>query len=207
MSKPESVTAGGTGTLHAAPDVLRLDLGVEVHDVGVDGALARANRSMAALQQALLSAGVQQADLRTSSLGIRTDYDRQGRTISGYVVTQGLVVLVRDLASAGSLISQAAAAGGDSTRINGLTFDIEDDAALLEQARRDAIADSRRRAQTYAQAAGRQVGRALRIREGAPEGSVPVRSRMLAAAEASAVPLQQGSHEVSVTVTVQWALE
>jgi len=35
---------------------------------------------------------------------------------------------------------------------------------------------------------------------------VPVRARMMAA-ESGGVPMQAGSHEVSVTVTVEWALD
>lgn len=208
VERVESVTVVGTGVVRGTPDVLRLDLGVEVHDVTVDAALAGANLAMSALQRALLSAGVPQHDLRTSNLGIRTEYDRQGRTVSGYVVTQGLDVVLRDLSSASALIGEVAAAGGDSTRVNGLRFDVEDDAALLEQARRAAVDDARRRAQTYAGAAARTIGRVLRISEvGTGDPSpVPVRARLMAA-EAGPVPLQSGAHEVSVTVTVEWALE
>lgn len=207
MSEPESITTAGTGVVQAAPDLLRLDLAVEAHDVAVDGALEQANRAMAAVQDSLRSSGVSAADVRTIGLSIRTDYDRQGRTVSGYVVGQGLDVRLRDVSAAGAHISGAASAGGDSVRVNGLRFDVEDDTALLDQARRAAVDDSRARAQTLADAAGRSVGRALRVSEGSPAGPGPPRARMMAAEATSAVPLQVGSHEVSVTITVEWALQ
>ncbi len=207
MSKPESITVAGTGAVLAVPDVLRLELGVEAHDVTVDQALAAANQAMSAVQRALLSSGVPQSDLRTSHLSIRTEYDRQGRSISGYVVNQGLDVRLRDVSAAGGVISAVASAGGDRARVNGLHFEVEDDAALLDLARQAAVKDARHRAETLARAAGRGVGRALEIREGESASPGPVRTRMLAAEASASVPLQAGSHQLSVTVTVQWALE
>lgn len=206
MSKRETVTVVGAGAVAATPDVLRLNLGVECRGPTVDAALSDANTAMSAVQRALLSAGVPQVDLRTSELSIRTEYDHQGRRVAGFVVSQGLQVVVRDLSAAGGLLSAAAGAGGDSTRVNGLRLDVEDDAALLAEARTRAIADARLRAQTYAAAAGRVVGRVVRISEGSAAEPVPVRARMMAA-ESGGVPVQAGSHEVSVSVTVEWALE
>lgn len=206
MSHRESVTVTGSGAVAAMPDVLRLELGVECRGASVDAALSEANTAMSAVQRALLSAGVPQVDLRTSELGIRTEYDHQGRRVAGFVVSQGLNVVVRDLSAAGGLVGAAAGAGGDSTRVNGLRLDVEDDAALLAQARTSAMADARLRAETYASAAGRGLGRVVRISEGSEAQPVPVRARMMAA-ESGGVPMQAGSHEVSVTVTVEWALE
>lgn len=207
MSRRESVTVSGSGTVLASPDVLLLELGVEVLDVTVDGALAAANGAMSEVQSSLLGSGVRAGDLRTTTLSIRTEYDRQGRVVRGYVVNQGLQARLRDVSSAGGNVSAAVAAGGDMVRVNGLTFDVDDDTALLEQARAAAVDDARRRAHTLADAAGRQVGRALRISEGSPSAPGPPRARMMAAESLSAVPLQGGSHEAAVTVTVEWALE
>lgn len=206
MSKLETVSVQGAGAVAATPDVLRLDLGVECRGSTVDAALSDANEAMSAVQHSLLGLGVPEVDLRTSGLGIRTEYDHQGRRVAGFVVNQGLDVTVRDLSIAGGLLSAAVAAGGDATRVHGLRLDVENDAALLAAARGRAVADARLRAETYAAAAGRTVGRAVRIREGAPSEPVPVRARMMST-ESGGVPVQAGSHEVSVTVTVDWALD
>ena len=207
MGKPESVTVAGTGVVAAPPDVLRLDIGIEAHDVTVQAALEQANTAMTAVQGSLIDSGVDQEDTRSTGLGIRTEYDREGRSVTGFVVHHGLDVRLRDISAAGGVIAAAVAAGGDRVRINGLRFDVEDDAALLEAARRAAVDDARRCAQTLADAAGRRVGHALRISEGSAQGPAPVRARMLAAEASGAVPVQAGSHEVRATVTVEWSLE
>lgn len=203
----ESVTVTGTGSAQAAPDVLTVDLAVEVHAAGVDAALADANEAMAAIQRSVLSAGVRQDDLQTADLAIRTDYDHEHRRASGFVVTQALRVLVREVSTAGVIISAAVTAGGDATRLHGVTFAVEDDAALLDQARQRALSDARRRADLLATTAGRRLGRALRIveQDGRPEPR-PMAARAMAA-ESANVPLQPGSTRLVAAVTVEWALE
>jgi uncharacterized protein YggE len=72
---------------------------------------------------------------------------------------------------------------------------------------RSAVEDARRRAETLASSVGRSLGRAMRLSEGVAQEPAPVGARMMAAESAGNVPLQAGSHEVSVSVTVEWALE
>jgi uncharacterized protein YggE len=47
--------------------------------------------------------------------------------------------------------------------VRNLRFAIDDDSGALDRARRDAVADARRRAETYAQAAGMTLGEVVRI--------------------------------------------
>jgi uncharacterized protein YggE len=136
VSRIESISVVGTGRARTAPDLVTLDLGVEAHDATVDAAVAGSNQSMTAVQAALLDAGVAEADLRTSNLSIRTEYDRQGRSVSGYVVNHGLTVRLRDLAGAGAVIATAVAAGGDRCRVNNLQMSVGDDAALVARLER-----------------------------------------------------------------------
>jgi hypothetical protein len=107
---------------------------------------------------------------------------------------QQLSVKLRDLARAGAVISQAADAGGDATRIRGLSFDIEDDSALLAQARRKAF-DEAKAAELYAQASGRGLGRVVSINESvaAPDAGRQA-SAAAAAAVAKPVPILPGEH-------------
>lgn len=145
--------------------------------------------------------------MQTSGLSIWPDYDRQGRRITGYTVTEDLTASLRDLDRAGRVISDVVAAAGDAARIHSISFEVDDDEALLQQAREDAIADARVRAKTYAGAAGRSVGQVLRISEVAldrPE-IFPIAERFAAEEMAGSVPIAEGSQELSVTVTVEWA--
>ncbi len=208
MPDVESVTVEGQGVARGTPDVLRLDLSVEAQGRSVSDALGGTSRAMDAVLAALRASGVASADLATTGLSIRSVHDRDGRSVVGYAAGNSLAVTLRDLDGAGATIARAADAGGDACRVNGLRFDLLDDGELRRSARESAVADARQRAETYVAAAGRSLGRVLRIVEAGEGRPVPVRAtRMMAMADTGGpVPLEGGSHEVTVSVTVEWAL-
>jgi uncharacterized protein YggE len=87
--------------------------------------------------------------------------------------------------------------------MNGIDFAIQDPAPLLANARADAIADARLRAETYARAAGVTLGPILSISEGG-EGPRPM-YRMMAMAPAP-VPVAAGEETISADVAVVWEI-
>ena len=60
------VTTTGQGAVTAAPDVAVVELGAESSAPGVQEALDRASTGLAAARDALVAAGVDAADVRTS---------------------------------------------------------------------------------------------------------------------------------------------
>lgn len=201
----EGVLVSGVGQVSGAPDVLRLELGAEARKPTVDAALADASAAMAHVRDALLAGGVAKADLQTTGVDISPTYDPKGRSITGYVVTQRLSAKVRNLDSAGALITKAVAAGGDATRLNGVSFALDDDDALLAKARRAAFDAAEAKAQLYADAAGRGLGAVVSVNETVAAPPVGYDAGYAQAASAPMpVPLERGQQQVSVTVTVEW---
>jgi len=128
---------------------------------------------------------------------------------NGYEVMETVAVTIRNLTDAGATISDAAAAGGDATRINGLSFAIDDNTAVLRQARDTAFADAKAKAEQYAKLAGRSLGKVSVITENSSGDGGGVVYPMYAArsqAAGSPVPISAGSQQVTVTNTVVWQL-
>ena len=75
--------------------------------------------------------------------------------IDGYEVTQSIVVKVRDLDKGPALISGAGERG--ATNISGLSFTIDDESTLQEEARAKAIADAQDKANKLAADLGMKV--------------------------------------------------
>src|SRR5882757_5323645 len=128
---------------------------------------------------------------------------------NGYEVMETVAVTIRNLTDAGATISDAAAAGGDATRINGLSFAIDDNTAVLRQARDAAFADAKAKAEQYAKLAGRSLGKVSVITENSSGDGGGVVYPMYAArsqAAGSPVPISAGSQQVTVTNTVVWQL-
>jgi len=93
-------------------------------------------------------------------------------------------------------------AGGDEARLQSASFEHSDPAALLVSARDSAFADAQARAAQLAALAGRDLGPVQRILEGEPAW-VPLR-RSKTLAMASMPPIDAGTSDVSVAVTVTW---
>jgi len=205
------ISVSGTGQVTGTPNLLRLDSSINVTRPTVTAAMQQANTVMAAVQQILKSDGVLAADLQTSGLSVQPNYTyaNNSQRLTGYQVSENLSIVLRDLSKAGSIISDAAQAGGDALQIGGASLDIDQDDALIARARQAAFADALAKAKTYADAAGRTLGAVTSISESTDSQPVTFDYRMAAAASAPAaapVPIQAGSQDVTVNVAVTWAL-
>lgn len=201
----ESVLVTGTGEVSGNPDTLTADFAVETSASTIGQAVDSANTAATRMRDTLVRAGIARADLQTSNISIGSKVN-DSQAITGYTVSQGLTVKIRNLPRAGELVSAAIAAGGDAARLNGVSFAIENDAALLDQARRNAFADARQKAQLYAHEAGRPLGRVLKVSETAPSCGGPVGLYSPAAMD-SRFPIEPGRQRLAVTVTVEWAFD
>lgn len=202
------ITVSGAGTVNGTPDTLILNLTVTQTRSDVSAALSAASNSMNAVDAALSGRGVASADLKTSGGNVDPSYSTSG-TISGYTASESLTATLRDLKTAGSAISAAASAGGNATRIDGVSLDIEHDGSLMQQARTAAYADAKAKAQQYADAAGESLGKPTQVTETVDSPATPldVRAAMGSAqASAAPVPIQAGSAQISVNVTVVFAV-
>jgi uncharacterized protein YggE len=126
----------------------------------------------------------------------------------GYEVRNTVTVRARDLGRLGELIDGLVGAG--SNQIEGLTFDVSDRSTKLDDARKQAIADARRKAELYAAGVGAKLGAPLAIDEMEVGGDEPIRpfvQRAKAMDAAPSTPIARGEQELRARVTIRWALE
>ena len=206
-----SISVPGIGRVSVQPDIATLRLGVLVVRQTAAAARESAAASMTAVLEALSAKGVAMKDLRTALLSLSpvTDYSPEtGPRVTGYQAANSVGVTVRDLTSAGALIDAALAAG--ATSMDGLEFTVDDPSAAEEQARQLAMADAKRRAQTIAAASGVTLGGVIGVVEGdrgGEPGPYPVPRAMAFKAEAADTPVEAGSQEIVVSVSVAYAIE
>ncbi|MHB8188629.1 MAG: SIMPL domain-containing protein [Dermatophilaceae bacterium] len=206
------IIVGGRAKVAGTPDTLRLDLSVVATASSVSEALASANRSAAAVQKSLLDSFVQKKDLQTSGLNIAPEYDYSNNAaprLKGYQVSESISARLRDLGRAGDAIGKAVDAGGNAVRVNGISLDLEDTGALVSSARDKAFADAKAKAEQYAKAAGRSLGDVISISEDVTTPSpipMPYAAAGTTAKDLASVPIQPGSQDVSVSVTVVFAM-
>jgi uncharacterized protein YggE len=202
-----SIVVSGTGRVAVVPDVADLRLGVSVTRPTVDAARAEAAATMTAILAAVDAAGVPRRDVRTALLSVQPQYDyRDGKppTLTGYELANVVEVTVRDLARLGDVVDGSLAAG--ATSMDSLSFRVADLAPPEREARILAMAAARARADVLAEAAGLTIDGVTGIVEGVagpPPGLRMKAERMMMAADV-VTPVEAGSQEVSVSVTVSY---
>jgi uncharacterized protein YggE len=203
---PSTIVSSGTGRVALAPDLADLRLGVAVSRPTVDAARAEAARVMDAILAAVDAAGVARRDVRTALLSVQPRYDYRddkAPTLTGYELHNVVEVTVRDLARLGDVVDGTLGAG--ATSMDGLSFRIADPSEAEREARTMAMAQARSRADVLAEAAGLTITGVAEVVEGAagqPPGPRPKVERMLMAAADVPTPVEAGSLEIAVGVTV-----
>ncbi|HEY5488497.1 MAG TPA: SIMPL domain-containing protein [Candidatus Limnocylindrales bacterium] len=204
------ITVPGQGSVVVEPDVASIRLGVNIVARTAGAARESAAATMTKVLVALDKTGVARRDVRTSlvSLSPTLDYsDGNAPRVTGYQLQNSVSVTLRDLAKAGELIDAALGAGAST--LDSLDFRVDDPRAALATARVAAMDDARARATTIARAAGAKLGDVLAVSEGEPyTPPIPFpAARMALKAQDASTPVEAGTQELSVAVTVTFAIK
>ncbi|MET9518907.1 SIMPL domain-containing protein [Streptomyces sp. NPDC002994] len=162
-----TVSVGGEGRASAAPDMAVLTAAVEATKPTAKRALAAQSAAAEALLAAVRKQGIADRDVRTEGLSLNAVYQHTDRSskLTGYQAGQSFSVKIRDMGRTGAVVEAVTHAAGDAARINGVTFDVADPAALRAGAREAAHADARAKAEQYARLSGRRLGRLVSLAE------------------------------------------
>jgi uncharacterized protein YggE len=168
---PRTITVIGEGTVRLRPDVAKMNVGVEARANTVSEAKAQVDEQMVAIMSALAEVDVDQADVQTSHYGIY--YERESRPApvegqstemkDGYLVSNLVLVTIRDVDTAGDVLDAVVQAGAN--QVNGVTFTVSDESARQSQAREEAMADARSRAEELAALSGVELGEIQSVSE------------------------------------------
>jgi uncharacterized protein YggE len=202
------ITVSGTGTVSGTPNQLVLTMGVQTSAASVAGALRQANQAARSVTAALTRSGAASSDIQTSGLYIQPNYSGSSGVPTGYGVSEQLTITLRRLSAAGTQISEAVRAGGNATVVDGVSLNLTDTSTLLASARAKAVADAKAKASAYARALGRPLGPVVSMNETPPAQPFQAIPAFAAAAPSAsrAVPVHPGTQQLSVTVTVVFAL-
>jgi uncharacterized protein YggE len=210
-NQQHGIWVSGQGKVTAVPDIATLRLGIEAQEASVAGAQTRAAEAMDRVMTALIENGVAEKDIQTQYFSIHrvTKWDRgeEEEVVVGYRVANMVTAKVRDIDKAGAVIDAVAEAGGDFTRIDNISFSIDDPSDYYEEARQEAMAEAKAKAQQLAQLAGVTLGMPTYISEGA-QSLPPIYRSGIAYEEAVAAPtpISPGEMEISLTIQVVYAI-
>ncbi len=211
---PGTITVTGEGKVSVAPDIAEMSFGVTT---GVKAtskeASASITKSMNEVLAAVKALGIEDKDIRTESFYLNPSYDwNDGRQrLRGYEATQSLRVKVRDLAKVGDVLTAATEAGANQA--GGVEFTLEDPDAKQTEARTEAIADAKGKAEALAAQLGEKLGDVQSFNENG--GGWYPRPMMMAKAEYSmggapmddeAMAMPAGEEDITISVSITYEL-
>jgi uncharacterized protein len=207
-----TISLTGHGEVHASPDIAVITLGVLTSAPTARQALDANTQSMTDLLAMLKSAGIEGKDIFTSNFTVAPRYDYgqnngQPPKVTGYDVSNNVTITLRKLDDIGNLLDKAVSTG--SNQINGISFSITNPQAAMDEARKAAVKDARRKAELYATATSVTLGNVIALSEGGGYQPQPMemRANMKMAADSAPVPIAQGEQVVAVDVNITWEIK
>ena len=195
----------GEGSVRVAPDVARVRGGVSSRAATAKEAADANSRAMAAVIAKLVEAGIERKDIQTAQFSIQPVYSSEPHAeqkVVAYGVSNQVIATIRNIEKVSDVLDRMIGAG--VTNVGSLEFTVSDSAKALDEARRAAVADARRKAELYAHAAGVALGPVVSISE---EGtSAPVPTFNVRALSGNAPPIATGEETLRVSVSVGFAL-
>ena len=198
------LTVNGEASVAVAPDTAVIRIGVSSLGKTAREASEANGKQMTSVLAAVKESGIADRDVQTSRLSLQPQYDpnKNGTArLLGFQVTNQVTLKIRETEKLPAVLDRAIAAGANE--MSGIEFIVSEQSKLLDQARDDAIADARRKAELYAKAAGVKLGRVVAISE---EGSSPPSRPMVQAMRSGAVPVAPGEQMLRANVTVSYEI-
>jgi len=209
-NQQEGIWVTGTGKVAADPDITNLSLGIDAQEASVAEAQSKAATAMDKVMTALKQGGVADKDIQTQYFSIqqvtRWDRETEEEVVIGYRVTNMVTAKIREIAKTGSIIDAVAEAGGDFTRIDNISFSIDDPSEYRKEARDKAMADAKAKAERLANLGGVTLGKPTYISESISYPIYPPSVGVAEAAPAPVTPISPGEMKISLDIQVVYAI-
>lgn len=208
-SQQNGIWVTGQGEVSVEPDIAVIRLGIESEDDSVTTARDRAAAAMNDVMDTLSSNGIADKDIQTQYFNIQQvrtwDRETEKEIVTGYRVTNTVMVTVRDIEKVGTIIDAVTDAGGDLTRINGINFSIDDPDEYYEEARKEAMADAKKKAEQLAKLANVDLGDATFISENSYYAPVTRSAMAVGLDEAGSYSTSISPGELDISLSIQVA--
>ena len=197
-----TITVTGNGEVEGTPDTATFNIGVSTTAHTAVEALEGNNTQVATREQSLEQSGVQLKDMQTSWLNLSANTNSRGK-VKNFTADDELTVTMNNLSNLGAALD-----AGNGVTLDGISFSISNQSALLGAARAQAMQAANTEATQVAAGGGLTLGPIVSITDQENAGQYVYYSQLNTAAPVAgtAVPVQPGQQQISVQVTVVYQL-
>jgi uncharacterized protein len=218
-----AITVNGEGEAFAVPDIATFTFNVSVDAATVSAAQEGVTKKMDTILSDLKSIGIEEKDVKTSDYSVYPKYTYSSQPCSpnycppsqqkqdGYTASHSVTVKVRKTEDAGAALSAAGSAG--ATNLSSIAFTVDDMDVITNEARAEAIADAKQKAESLSRELGVKLVRVMGFSDNTGGGGpMPYYSERSSAGmavdmvQAKAPTLPTGENKVSVTVSVTYEI-
>lgn len=220
-----TISVSGYGEAFGVADIATFSFSVMSEKSTVAAAQKEATDKVNAITAYLKDAGIDAKDIQTTDYSVYPQYDYETmacapgvycpggkQVLRGYQVRQTTTVKARDTAKAGDLLTGVGGKG--ATEVSGLNFTFDDPNMLQDEARGEAIADAKTKADELAKQLGVRLVRVVSFNESGSGYPVPMYARdasfgmggVANETKAVAPEISLGQNKVTTNVSVTYEI-
>ncbi|MGI6374139.1 MAG: SIMPL domain-containing protein [Patescibacteria group bacterium] len=210
-------SVSGSGTVYAQADIANIEIGLRTATKKTAlEAVTDNTKKMNEIIAAVGELGVEKKDIKTANYNLNPVYNytqARGQELIGYEVYQNISLKIRDLDKIGEVIAKTTEQGAN--QVGNISFTIDDEYELKNQARELAINKAQEKAELIAAQSGMKLGRIKDVVENYYDYQPVMYSNAKLLLDASfreeggmASPdIQSGQNEVKVEVTLVYEVK
>ena len=198
-----TLTVSGTGEIKGSPDIAKLSVTSTSRGTTAQEATSKNAEAATILLNTLKSQGISDKDIKTSNISISPvfDIENNSNNIIGYEASNSFTVTIRKISDSGKIIDSISNAGNYT--ISSISFSIEDDDALEDEAFKVAVKNARHKADIVAKEAGKDIAGIKSINVNNSSGGI-IFADALGVKEST--PVLPGDITVSASVTIEYLI-
>lgn len=204
-----SVSAEGKTTIE--PNIARISFSVFSEGVNPEILINDNIKKMNSAVDFIKSKGIDVKDIKTTQYDLRprSEYDEEKRRsfVSGYQMTQTVSVKIKDLTKTAVILGDLPELG--INQIDSVSFEIDDPEKYLTEARNQAFAKARQKAEEMAKANNVKLVKIINFSEYQNGGPIPVYYGGLERAEAVKIApsIQPGTQEITISANITYQIK
>lgn len=151
------ISVSGSSSLKATPD--RATVNISIETVAKDPKMASAENAtvMNKIQRNIMALAIPRDKIKTTNYNLSPiyEYNNGKQKLTGYSVSNEILVTVDNIDLVGTVIDTAINSGANS--VNSVEFGLQDSGLYKNKALQEAVLDAKRKAQTIATALGKSI--------------------------------------------------